>query len=125
MRAPVDEPVGNESRNPVAPDRYDRDLTTAEITLQMELAAHRETLERAVIERDETIAQLRNENLELRTRLADLAHRAVTALQVDPSLPDGQHRPLRRNSVQRERVRPARAEPVSATSAEWLPRSSA
>ena len=48
---------------------------------RMSLGAHRETLERMIAERDETIARLRTENAALRIELAGLAEAALHALR--------------------------------------------
>src|SRR6266508_1079650 len=84
----------------------------------MEFAASRATVERAVVERDEMIAQLHKENLELRTRIAahlTLARRAApksdqseasqtsfdSSSTSTPSTRSASKRPLGRSTVRR------------------------
>ena len=69
----------------VADDQDEGVFTPTEMAYQMSLAAHRETLERMVAERDETIARLRTENAALRAELSRLAEAAVRALGGDPA----------------------------------------
>lgn len=60
------------------------DWSAERVAYEMELAAHRDTLQRQLVEKDEEIARLRGEVAQLRARLAELVARAADALAGPP-----------------------------------------